>query len=141
MIWENLEYSRISQLSRALIIYFISFILIALSFYLILKISYVQFSFDKVNDLIPSATISIVITVINLIMEELLHQLTDMEKLYSKTEQNISFSLKFSIVSLYIFIFISYILHCCSKNNYFIVIRHFFQKIFSSWSYLNKGVF
>lgn len=40
-----------------------------------------------------------VITIINLILEELLHQLTDMEKLYSHTEQNISFSIKFSILT------------------------------------------
>ena len=44
IIWENLEYSRFSQLVRSVIIYFISFLLITVSFKIILWISYVQVS-------------------------------------------------------------------------------------------------
>lgn len=44
IIWENLEYSRFSQLTRACVVYIISFILIVVSFYIILYISYIQVS-------------------------------------------------------------------------------------------------
>ena len=104
IIYENLEFSWVQRLFRIILVYIISFILIALCFFFILYLNKVQIKkSQKENNIINrygvSFLISICIAIINSIFENLLIILTKMEKQISMTNYFLSYSIKLTILT------------------------------------------
>ena len=104
IIYENLEFSWIQRLLRIILVYIISFILIALCFFFILYLNGVQIKKSQnenniFNSYGVSFLISISIAIINSIFENLLIILTKMEKQISMTNYFLSYSIKLTILT------------------------------------------
>ena len=78
--WENLEYSQMSRLTRIIVVYFLTFILIGVGFGIIIYLNYVQSTtgigkpFSYTTGI--SIVISLVISIINFLIFLLLRSLT-----------------------------------------------------------------
>jgi hypothetical protein len=80
IIWENLQYTSSEKILIALLIYFFSIILIAISFGLIIGLSYVQIIYKKSDERINvflSIAISAIINIINGIFTITLNKLSE----------------------------------------------------------------
>ena len=104
VIFENLQYSSCERFLRMLLIYFISFIIIAICFFIILFLNYLQIKHKEkhsenklVIKYILSLAIALVISVLNAIFQSLLNTLTKKEKQISMTNYYLSFSIKLTI--------------------------------------------
>ena len=104
VIWENLDCSFLMRFKRMIIVYSISFLLIGISFGIVLSLTYLQdYSNDhkwSSNILIKysvSILITCVISVLNTIFQSVLGFLTFIEKHISKTDHQLSFSIKLTI--------------------------------------------
>ena len=127
VIYENLEFSWVQRLFRTLLVYIISFILIAMCFFFILYLNSVQIKKsqnDKTNNIIyrygVSASISLIIAVINAIFENILIILTKLEKQISMTNYFLSYSIKLTILTFFSSVIIPYL----SSNYYKAQLNH-----------------
>lgn len=79
--WENLEYSYLNRLLRYIVIYFLTFLLIAIGFGIILVLNYIQTNVDHISNprlnTLLSIVISLVISIINIIVQTSLHKFTE----------------------------------------------------------------
>ena len=127
VIYENLEFSWVQRLFRTLFVYIISFILIAMCFFFILYLNSVQIKKsqnEKTNNIIyrygVSASISLIIAVINAIFENILIILTKLEKQISMTNYFLSYSIKLTILTFFSSVMIPYL----SSNYYKAQLNH-----------------
>ena len=121
IIFENLEFSRYQRLSRVLFAYFISFILIAICFFIILYLNNIQIKQSQteegnsiLNRYGVSISISLIIALINSIFQNLLVFLTKIEKQISMTNYFLSYSIKLTILT-----FISSVIIPFLTSNYY----------------------
>jgi hypothetical protein len=81
IIWENLQYSGFQRIKRTCFVYFITFILIGVSFGIVLGLNYVQSNTNKELDDVYlryglSIVISVIISVINFLISYILTYLS-----------------------------------------------------------------
>lgn len=113
IIWENLEYTSKQRKIRRATVFLISFVILIISFLIILGLNYIQnnlsylntkFNFDIKTDnfekyqFIISIVISLIILTINFIFKKILFMLTLEEKSISTTNFNINYSIKLSLI-------------------------------------------
>ena len=104
IIYENLEFSQIERLFRILLVYIISFIIIAICFFFILYLNKFQIESDKEKNSIVkkygiSLSISLIITIINSVFQKLLLFFTKLEKQICMTNYYLSYSIKLTILT------------------------------------------
>ena len=104
VIFENLQYSSINRFFRILLIYFISFIIIFICFIIILALNYLQLKHKEghssnktILKYLVSLVITLVISCLNSIFQNLLNILTKKERQISMTNYYLSFSVKLTI--------------------------------------------
>ena len=102
--FENLEISSYERFCRTLFIYFISFVIIAISFILISRLNLIQKNIKSKNvnhNLLikygVSFVITLVISIINIIFQIFLEFLTKLEKHITMTNYYLSFSIKLTL--------------------------------------------
>jgi hypothetical protein len=101
ILWENLEVSYVEGVIRTLIVYFITLLLLAVSFGIILGLNIAQTGLpDDLNTYkyALSALISITISVVNALAVKLINVLTDYERKISITTKYLSNSVKLQAV-------------------------------------------
>ena len=107
VIFENLEFSWVKRLSRVLLAYSISFILIIICFFLILYLNNIQIKNSRsghesiIYRYILSASISLIIAVINSIFQKIFFVLTKVEKQICMTNLLLSYSIKITIFTFF----------------------------------------
>ena len=108
IIYENLEFSKTQRLLRIFLSYIISIILIAICFFFILYLNSIQIrqsQSDEGNNIVNtygiSISISLSITVINNIFQNILVVLTRFEKQICMTNYFLSFSIKLTILTFF----------------------------------------
>ena len=101
IIWENLEFTICQRAYRIIFIYFLSIILILIAFRIVYELNKIQ---DDINDTWSGVkkyggafSITIIISLINLLFEYIMKYFTKMEKQKSMTNYYLSFSIKLSI--------------------------------------------
>ena len=106
IIYENLEFSWVQRLFRVILVYIISFILIALCFFFILYLNKIQIKKSQndkktniLNKYSVSISISLCIAIINSIFQTILIILTKMEKQICMTNYFLSYSIKLTILT------------------------------------------
>ena len=105
ILWENMEFNFTQRAYRIIMIYSITFVLILTAFIIVSLLNKLQESI-KGEDLpiilkyTASFSITIVISIFNIILEFILKIFTDMEKLKSKTHYYLSYSIKLTIFTL-----------------------------------------
>ncbi len=102
--FENLQTTSYERLCRTLSIYFISLIIIGISFLFISRLNIIQKNLKDQNDengllirYILSLTITVVISIINVIFEICLEGLTKVEKHITMTNYYLSYSIKLTL--------------------------------------------
>ena len=105
IIWENMEFTLFQKLFRILIIYLITIVLIFIAYQIVYLLN--QFQEDikegglkEILKYSASFSITIVISILNIILEFILKIFTKIEKLKSKTNYYLSFSIKLTIFTL-----------------------------------------
>ena len=111
ILWENFSYSFIMRIQYTFTTYLICILIIALSFAIVLGLSLVQenlYSDDKENGdtniflkYLTSLSITVVLSIINLVIEMALEKLTYREKPISKSNYVLSLSIKISILTFF----------------------------------------
>ena len=121
VIFENLEFSWCQRLSRILFAYAISFMLIAVCFFIILYLNNIQIKQSQteagnsiLNRYGVSISISLVIALINSLFQNLLVFLTKIEKQISMTNYFLSYSIKLTFLT-----FISSVIIPFLTSNYY----------------------
>ena len=112
IIWENFKYSFLQRIQRTIITYLICILIIAVSFGMVFGLSYLQeqlYGDDTENGdsnivlkYLTSLSITVVISIINTLIQLVLEKLTYMEKPISKSNYVLSLS-----VTLFIFTFLN----------------------------------
>ena len=104
IIWENLETTFFQRTKKSIIIYGISLILILISFGIVLLLTNLQIESKEKNlsqntliNYSLSFSITIVITLLNLLFEKILGFLTEFECQKTKTKFQLSYSVKLSL--------------------------------------------
>ena len=100
IFFENLQYSSLEKKLRVVMTSFLSLIIIGICFFIILLLNNLQIKYMEKSILIKycfSCIISVVISMINEILEIFLGHLVKMEKLTTKTNYYLSLSLKLTI--------------------------------------------
>ncbi len=104
IIFENLETTKLGRIKRTLITTMISFIIIAISFIIVVlltmaqeKIDNMSFGAKNFSKYAVSLGITVVTSLVNIIFQGLLESLTKVERHISITDQNLSFSVKLTI--------------------------------------------
>ena len=120
VIFENLEFSWVKRLSRILLAYAISFVLIVMCFFFILYLNNIQIKNSQsgheniIVRYILSVSISLIIAVINSIFQKIFIVLTKIEKQFCMTNFLLSYSIKITIFTF----FSSAIIPFLSSNYY-----------------------
>jgi hypothetical protein len=103
VLWQNLEYTDFNKLLRKIGVYFISLILISISFTLIVVLNIVQ---DRYKDELDtnvniglSVIISIIIIVINTVLNIMLRKLSEYEKNDTQSGLHLTMGIKLTIVN------------------------------------------
>ena len=104
IIYENLEYSNLLKISRIILVYVCSIILIFISFIIVTSLNYLQKYCDeeKYNPAVRyiiSFLITCCIQIINIIFEFFLEKLTKLEKRFTSTSYHLSYSIKLTLFS------------------------------------------
>ena len=105
VIYENLEFDWVQRLSRILLAYFISSIIIVICFFLILYLNNIQIRRsqsdhdDIVNRYGVSILISLIIALINSFFQKILNILTKIEKQICMTDFFLSYSIKLTVLT------------------------------------------
>ena len=102
VIWENFEFSLCNRVLRAISIYFVSFLLLFVSFLIIFWLTNQQNILDedekwtenKIKKYLVSFSITIIISILNVLLEIVLNFLTTAEKQKSMTYLYLSYSIK-----------------------------------------------
>lgn len=105
VIWENLQYSENSRFCRKMLVYLISFVLIGISFGIILALNYFQW-YAQTEGWVTSiqvkytisCIISFTISIINYFISTTMNKITVIEKNVSITEHYLSLSIKLCLV-------------------------------------------
>ena len=99
--FENLQYSSYERFCRTLTVYFISVIIIGISFIIISRLNVIQkelkYSSSLLVRYIVSLSITIVTSIINVVFQIFLEILTKMEKHINMTNYYLSFSIKLTL--------------------------------------------
>ncbi len=105
VIFEHLEYHFLSRLFRTLILYFLSILLVGVSFAFVLGINHIQYTREKkLNNSVFlkyfwSILISIIISGINFLIKRVFIKFSDYEKPWTRTDRFLSISTKLAILS------------------------------------------
>ena len=109
--WENFSYSNVQRFQRTIITYIICILILVISFGIVFGLSLLQdhlYEDDKENNdtnivlkYLTSLSITIVISIINTIIEMVLEKLTLEEKPISKSNYTLSLSIKISIFTFF----------------------------------------
>ena len=105
VIFEHLEYHFLSRLFRTFILYFLSILLVGVSFAFVLGINHIQYKREKKSKnsvflkYFSSILISIIISGINFLIKRVFIKLSDYEKPWTRTDRFLSISTKLTILS------------------------------------------
>ena len=133
IIFENLEYTSLERNLRILLIYFFSFIIIAICFSIILlfnKLQIKNMENSKLNKNVVKYGLSFLITgvisLINVVFQIILEHLTKIEKHISMTNHYLSFSIKLTFFTFFNSAIVPYIsnLRISKKNDYDLLVTN-----------------
>ena len=105
VIFEHLEYDFLSRLFRTFILYFLSILLVGVSFAFVLGINHIQYKREKKSKnsvylkYFSSILISIIISGTNFLIKRVFIKFSDYEKPWTRTDRFLSISTKLTILS------------------------------------------
>ena len=135
VIWENMEFTLFQRLFRIIILYLFSFLLIAFAFIIVYQLNAYQESIEtkswsELLKYISSFSITIIISILNVLLKYVMNVFTKMEKQKAMTYYYLSYSIKLTIftfmTSAIVPFFSDYIRHQNVYNNENLITNMFF---------------
>lgn len=97
--WEHLDIKNVTRIKRTITTYFVSFLLICVSFIIIYALNILQDELDYPSlSTFLDAIISVVISVVNIIFKSIIVSMTAYEEMQTDTLNNFSIGIKLTLV-------------------------------------------